>query len=62
MVRRSSSGSCNYGLAIPSIRPDPLDCEDTDNIQEEIAVRVDALVFLTEERLRQSIPLGGLIQ
>ena len=40
--------------------PEPSVClADTDNIQGEIEVRVDSLVFLIEERLRASVPLVG---
>lgn len=38
---------------------DPLTCEDADNIQGEIEVRIDTLIFVIEERLRPSIPLSG---
>ena len=37
----------------------PMTCEDTENVQGQIEVRIDTLVFLIEERLRPSVPLSG---
>lgn len=40
--------------------PDPICVTDVDNIQGEVSIRIEVLLFLIEERLRPSIPLGGL--